>query len=138
MISLSSKVIKLVRMLQGEALKRIRGAVYRKKFDQRELIKVAQRQFRKYMQMRDWGWFVIIQKVATEHDMIINPFTIIIMIILIIVIFTRPVASSACPTLPRSLHSWRPRLVCELRTFYFISQSSKIFMFQYFQSLGSC
>ena len=52
----------MVRMLQGEALKRIRGAVYRKKFDQRELIKVAQRQFRKYMQMRDWGWFVIIQK----------------------------------------------------------------------------
>merc|ERR1712083_796832 len=55
-------VIKLVRMLQGEALKRIRGFVYRKKYDQRELIKVAQRQFRKYMQMRDWGWFVIIQK----------------------------------------------------------------------------
>merc|ERR1712158_198168 len=55
-------VLKLVRMLQGEALKRIRGFVYRKKYDQRELIKVAQRQFRKYMQMRDWGWFVIIQK----------------------------------------------------------------------------
>ena len=35
------------------------------------LIKVAQRQFRKYMQMRDWGWFVIIQKVVTEHDMMI-------------------------------------------------------------------
>merc|ERR1719436_46504 len=47
-------VIKLVRFLQGEALKRIRGAVYKKKYDQRELIKVAQRQFRKYMQMRDW------------------------------------------------------------------------------------
>ena len=104
-----------MRMLQGEALKRIRGAVYRKKFDQRELIKVAQRQFRKYMQMRDWGWFVIIQKVATEHDMIINPFTITIIInSVIIVIITRPVASSACPTLPRSSHSWRPRLVCEL------------------------
>ena len=132
-------MIKLVRMLQGEALKRIRGAVYRKKFDQRELIKVAQRQFRKYMQMRDWGWFVIIQKVATEHDMIIIPFTIIILIILIIVIITRPVASSACPTLPRSSHSWRPRLVCELfRTFYFISQSSTFFMFLYFQFLGSC
>merc|ERR1719282_813400 len=43
-------VIKLVRKLQGEVLKRVRGAVYRKKFDQRELIKVAQRQFRKYMQ----------------------------------------------------------------------------------------
>ena len=55
-------MIKLVRFLQGEALKRIRGAVYQKKYDQRELIKVAQRQFRKYMQMRDWGWFVIIQK----------------------------------------------------------------------------
>ena len=61
-VSFSTQVIKLVRMLQGEALKRIRGLVYRKKFDQRELIKVAQRQFRKYMQMRDWGWFVIIQK----------------------------------------------------------------------------
>merc|ERR1712038_1244540 len=32
------------------------------KRDQRELIKVAQRNFRKYLQMRDWGWFVIIQK----------------------------------------------------------------------------
>merc|ERR1719237_632092 len=49
-------------MIQGEVLKRVRGAVYKKKYDQRELIKVAQRQFRKYMQMRDWGWFVIIQK----------------------------------------------------------------------------
>merc|ERR1712203_241507 len=32
------------------------------KYNQRELIKVCQRQFRKYMSMRDWGWFVIIQK----------------------------------------------------------------------------
>ena len=51
-----------VRKIQGEVLKRVRGAVYRKKYDQRELIKVAQRQFRKYMSMRDWGWFVVIQK----------------------------------------------------------------------------
>merc|ERR1712179_266753 len=43
-------------------LKRIRGAVYRKRYDQRELIKVGQRQFRKYVAMREWGWFVIIQK----------------------------------------------------------------------------
>merc|ERR1712142_793357 len=28
----------------------------------RELIKVAQRNFRKYVTMREWGWFVIIQK----------------------------------------------------------------------------
>merc|ERR1712158_289155 len=55
-------VIKWVRFFQGEALKRIRGQVYKKKFDQRELIKVAQRNFRKFLSMRDWGWFVIIQK----------------------------------------------------------------------------
>ena len=35
---------------------------YEKKRDQRELIKVCQRNFRKYMALRDWGWFVIIQK----------------------------------------------------------------------------
>merc|ERR1719433_1412541 len=55
-------VIKLVRFLQGEVLKRMRTVVYFKKRDQRELIKVAQRNFRKYLAMRDWGWFVIIQK----------------------------------------------------------------------------
>merc|ERR1711902_297638 len=55
-------VIKLVGFLQGEVLKRIRTVVYEKKRDQRELIKVAQRNFRKYLAMRDWGWFVIIQK----------------------------------------------------------------------------
>merc|ERR1719410_3277575 len=48
-------VLKLVRYLQGEILKRIRGRVYEKKRDQRELIKVAQRNFRKYMALRDWG-----------------------------------------------------------------------------------
>merc|ERR550532_1835015 len=41
---------------------RVRGRVFAQKRDQRELIKVAQRNFRKYLQMRDWGWFVIIQK----------------------------------------------------------------------------
>merc|ERR1719187_213897 len=55
-------VIKWVRFMQGEVLKRVRGRVYAMKRDQRELIKVAQRNFRKYLQMRDWGWFVIIQK----------------------------------------------------------------------------
>merc|ERR1712240_853904 len=35
---------------------------YKKKFDQRELIKVGQRNFRKYLASRDWGWFVLIQK----------------------------------------------------------------------------
>ena len=55
-------VLKWVRMAQGQVFKIIRGKVYEKKRDQRELIKVAQRNFRKYMQLRDWGWFVIIQK----------------------------------------------------------------------------
>ena len=59
-------------------LKRVRGRVFAKKRDQRlahiksyyllmlthlrELIKVAQRNFRKFMSMREWGWFIIIQK----------------------------------------------------------------------------
>merc|ERR1712025_1040234 len=55
-------VNKWIRMIQGEVFKRIRTRVYEKKRDQRELIKVAQRNFRKYLEMRDWGWFVIIQK----------------------------------------------------------------------------
>merc|ERR1719189_2520630 len=55
-------VLKWVRLMQGEVLKRIRSKVYEQKRDQRELIKVAQRNFRKYVSMREWGWFVIIQK----------------------------------------------------------------------------
>merc|ERR1711935_173871 len=55
-------VINLVRKLQGEVLKKIRGAVYTRKRDQRELIKVCQRQFRSFMSLRDWGWYVLIQK----------------------------------------------------------------------------
>merc|ERR1719435_697634 len=55
-------VIKWIRFMQGEVFKRIRTRVFEKKMDQRELIKVAQRNFRKYLAMRDWGWFVIIQK----------------------------------------------------------------------------
>merc|ERR1712106_271571 len=55
-------VINLVRKLQGEVLKNIRGAVYARKRDQRELIKVCQRQFRSFMSLRDWGWYVLIQK----------------------------------------------------------------------------
>ena len=55
-------VITWVRFIQGEVLKRVRGQVYQKKYDQRELIKVGQRNFRKFLGMRDWGWFIIIQK----------------------------------------------------------------------------
>merc|ERR1719510_2140599 len=55
-------VLKLVRWLQGEAFGRIRRRAYQKKADQRELMKVIQRNFRKYMSLRTWGWFIIIQK----------------------------------------------------------------------------
>merc|ERR1712098_171367 len=55
-------VLKLVRFLQGEAYKRLRGKVFQKKHDQRELMKVIQRNFRKYFSLRTWGWFIIIQK----------------------------------------------------------------------------
>merc|ERR1712242_77748 len=55
-------VLKWVRKIQGEVFKRYRGMVYAKKRDQRELINVAQRNFRKYMSLREWGWFVIIQR----------------------------------------------------------------------------
>merc|ERR1712018_160505 len=55
-------VLKLVRWLQGEAYGRLRGAVFQKKSDQRELMKVVQRNFRKYMTLRTWGWLIIIQK----------------------------------------------------------------------------
>merc|ERR1711953_889047 len=55
-------VLKLVRWMQGQAFGRIRRKAYQKKADQRELMKVIQLNFRKYMVLRSWGWFVIIQK----------------------------------------------------------------------------
>merc|ERR1719175_389392 len=55
-------VIKWIRMIQGEVYKRIRGKEFAKRRDQRELIKVCQRNFRKFLSLRDWGWYVLIQK----------------------------------------------------------------------------
>merc|ERR1712008_550409 len=55
-------VLKLVRWLQGQCYGLIRRKVYNNKNDQRELMKVIQRNFRKFMSMREWGWFIIIQK----------------------------------------------------------------------------
>merc|ERR1712179_64540 len=48
--------------MQGQCYGIIRRKCYQKKEDQRELMKVCQRNFRKYMSLRTWGWFVIIQK----------------------------------------------------------------------------
>merc|ERR1711936_1285660 len=55
-------VLKLVRFLQGQCYGYIRRKVYNVKVDQRELMKVIQRNFRKFQSMREWGWFIIIQK----------------------------------------------------------------------------
>merc|ERR1712110_595770 len=55
-------VTKLVRHMQGQALGHMRRKVYQQKYDQRELIKVIQRNYRKYMVLRDWGWYILISK----------------------------------------------------------------------------
>merc|ERR1739838_1292935 len=55
-------VLKLVRWMQGQCYGVIKRGVYQKKFDQRELMKVCQRNFRKYASLRNWGWFILINK----------------------------------------------------------------------------
>ena len=55
-------VLKLVRWMQGEIYGRFGRREYQKRFDQRNLMIVVQRNFRKFMQLRSWGWFIIIQK----------------------------------------------------------------------------
>merc|ERR1711881_700710 len=55
-------VLKLVRWMQAECFGRVRRKVYNIKKDQRELMKVIQRNFRKFVSLRIWGWFIIIQK----------------------------------------------------------------------------
>merc|ERR1712110_1000811 len=55
-------VLKLVRWMQGEVYGRVKRAAFQKKSDQRQLMEVIQRNFRKYMTLRTWGWFIIIQK----------------------------------------------------------------------------
>merc|ERR1719322_763456 len=55
-------VLKLVRWMQAECFRHQLNKVYQKKKAQRELMKVIQRNFRKYMTLRNWGWFIIIQK----------------------------------------------------------------------------
>merc|ERR1719328_315621 len=55
-------VLKLVRWMQGNCYGFIQRKVFQKKYDQRELMKVVQRNFRKYQTLRSWGWFIIIQK----------------------------------------------------------------------------
>ena len=55
-------VLKYIRFIQGRAFGYIRRQVYQKKYDQRELMKVIQRNFKQYFKLKSWGWFIIIQK----------------------------------------------------------------------------
>merc|ERR1712242_180344 len=55
-------VLKLVRWMQAECFAVQCKKSFAKKKDQRELMKVIQRNFRKYASLRNWGWFIIIQK----------------------------------------------------------------------------
>merc|ERR1712045_890796 len=55
-------VLKLLRFLQAECHSYSRLKTFRIKRDQRELMKVIQRNFRKFASLRNWGWFIIIQK----------------------------------------------------------------------------
>ena len=55
-------VLKLVRWLQGQCYGHFKRKDFQKRSDQRELMKVVQRNFRKFMSLRNWGWFIIIQK----------------------------------------------------------------------------
>merc|ERR1712141_642278 len=52
----------LIRKLQGQLRGHMRRKDYTKRKQQREFIQVIQRNFRKYIQSRDWPWFIIIQK----------------------------------------------------------------------------
>ena len=64
-------VLRLLRWMQGQCFGWIKRGVYQKKFDQRELMKVCQANFRKYMNLRNWGWFIIVQKTKPligRHD----------------------------------------------------------------------
>ena len=55
-------VLKLVRMFQGEVMKKIKQPDFVKRKNQRELIQVCQGQFKKYISLRYWGWYILIQK----------------------------------------------------------------------------
>merc|ERR1739844_297414 len=55
-------VVKLITWMQGQAYGRLRRKAYQQRSDQRNLMKVIQRNYRKYMVLRDWGWFQLVQK----------------------------------------------------------------------------
>ena len=63
-------VTKLIRMLQGHCFATVSRKHYQKRLKQRKLLAVIQRAFRKYLSLRHWGWFSIIQKTKPLIGMI--------------------------------------------------------------------
>merc|ERR1712223_1849804 len=55
-------VMKLVRWFQGEAYGKMARKRYQFKYDQRALMSVIQRNYRSYMVLRDWGWYILVSK----------------------------------------------------------------------------
>merc|ERR1712223_97708 len=56
-------VTKMIRWIQGQTLGYMkRNWVYQVKSDQRELIKVIQRNYRQYFEMKEWGWYILLNK----------------------------------------------------------------------------
>merc|ERR1712072_1597460 len=56
-------VLKLIRWMQGRTYGFIkREWVYQRRWEQRNLIKVIQANFRKYFMLKSWGWFQVIQR----------------------------------------------------------------------------
>jgi len=53
-------VMKLVSWFQGEAFGKMARVRYQTKYDQRDLMRVIQRNYRKYMMLRDWGWYILV------------------------------------------------------------------------------
>merc|ERR1712106_802500 len=54
-------VTNLIRKMQGQVYSRTGHARYLKKSNQRNMIMVIQRQFRKFIKNRNWGWYVMIR-----------------------------------------------------------------------------
>ena len=55
-------VIKLTRWLQGACWGILRRRDFARRKMQRELMTVVQRNFRKFLTLRHWPWFMLIQK----------------------------------------------------------------------------
>merc|ERR1711988_1443882 len=56
-------VVKMIRWMQGRTFGFIkREWVYQRRWEQRNLIKVIQANFRKYFMLKHWGWFQLIQR----------------------------------------------------------------------------